>query len=75
MGKYPKANGEETGAKITIKGKASGNDREKMAIRSGNEDLHVLVQADNQKSVAEGVSKVKKLLIPIDEGLNDHKHA
>ncbi|RZC72993.1 hypothetical protein C5167_048474 [Papaver somniferum] len=65
----------ETGAKITIKGKASGNDREKMAVRSGNEDLHVLVQADNQKSVDEAVSKVEKLLIPIDDGLNVHKHA
>ncbi|XP_026380115.1 splicing factor-like protein 1 [Papaver somniferum] len=65
----------ETGAKITIKGKASGNDGEKMVVRSGNEDLHVLVQADNQKSVDEAVSKVEKLLIPIDEGLNDHKHA
>ncbi|KAI3920844.1 hypothetical protein MKW98_005670 [Papaver atlanticum] len=65
----------ETGAKITIKGKASGNDREKMAVRSGNEDLHVLIHADNRKSVDEAVLKVKKLLIPIDEGLNDHKHA
>ncbi|KAI3964363.1 hypothetical protein MKX01_024980, partial [Papaver californicum] len=65
----------ETGAKIRIKGKASRNDGKKMAVRSGNEDLHVLVQADNQKSVDEAVSKVEKLLIPIDEGLNDHKHA
>ncbi|KAF8413136.1 hypothetical protein HHK36_001112 [Tetracentron sinense] len=66
----------ETGARIVIRGKGStkGQSHQK-PDPSDNEDLHVLVEADNQKSLDAAVGMVEKLLIPVDERMNQHKLA
>ncbi|KAJ4952489.1 hypothetical protein NE237_029321 [Protea cynaroides] len=67
----------ETGARIVIRGK--GSVRKKRAHRkpdpSDNDDLHVLVEADNQISLDAAVKMVEKLLNPVDERMNKHKVA
>ncbi|OVA14091.1 RNA recognition motif domain [Macleaya cordata] len=67
----------ETGAKIVLRGKGSVKEKvgQKKPDPSDNDDLHVLVEADNQKSLDEAVGMVEKLLIPVDKGMNDHKRA
>ncbi|KAF5191449.1 Splicing factor-like protein [Thalictrum thalictroides] len=67
----------ETGAKILLRGKGSVRDRQppQKPNPSDNEDLHVLIEAENQKSLDDAVGMVEKLLIPVDEGMNDHKRA
>ncbi|XP_074328748.1 splicing factor-like protein 1 [Apium graveolens] len=69
----------ETGAKIVIRGKGSikegrfGQKRDLKFDSSENEDLHVLVEADNQVSLDAAAGMVEKLLQPVDEVLNEHK--
>eukprot|EP01018_Ginkgo_biloba_P033296 Gb_23987 [translate_table: standard] len=71
----------ETGAKIVIRGKGSvkeGRSQQKRDLKpdpSENEDLHVLVEADNQQSLEEAAGMLEKLLVPVDEGRNEHKRA
>ncbi|KAH7867589.1 hypothetical protein Vadar_027161 [Vaccinium darrowii] len=65
----------ETGARILLRGKGSSRAPDKKVDKSDDEDLHVCIEADNQKSLDEAVKKVEKLLIPVDEGMNDHKRA
>ncbi|KAL6541591.1 hypothetical protein OROGR_011077 [Orobanche gracilis] len=59
----------ETGAKIHIKGKGSGDPI------TQDENLHVLVEAAEQKALDSAVSMIEKLLIPMDDQINDHKKA
>ncbi|KAK6936465.1 RNA recognition motif domain [Dillenia turbinata] len=61
----------ETGAKILLRGKGST----KKPSKVDEDDLHVLIEADNQTSLDDAVAMVKKLLIPVDTELNDHKRA
>ncbi|TMW87129.1 hypothetical protein EJD97_020384 [Solanum chilense] len=69
----------ETGAKIVIRGKGSikeGRFQQKGNLKpdpADNEDLHVLVEAENQESVEAAAAMVEKLLQPVDEVLNEHK--
>ncbi|CAA0835571.1 splicing factor-related [Striga hermonthica] len=69
----------ETGAKIVIRGKGSikeGRLQQKRDLKhdpSENEDLHVLVEADNQESLDAAAGMLEKLLQPVDEVLNEHK--
>ncbi|XP_068645527.1 splicing factor-like protein 1 [Aristolochia californica] len=69
----------ETGAKIVIRGKGSikeGRLQQKRDLKpdpSENEDLHVLVEADTQEALDAAAGMVEKLLMPVDEGLNEHK--
>ncbi|CAN6462336.1 unnamed protein product [Victoria cruziana] len=71
----------ETGAKIIIRGKGSMKERKKQKKSdlkfdfSENEDLHVFIEAETQRSVDAAVSKVEKLLVPVEERLNEHKQA
>ncbi|XP_057817411.1 splicing factor-like protein 1 [Cryptomeria japonica] len=71
----------ETGAKIVIRGKGSvkeGRSQQKRDIKPDpyeNEDLHVLVEADDQESLDQAVDMLEKLLVPVDEGRNEHKRA
>ncbi|GMY07193.1 splicing factor-like protein 1 [Fagus crenata] len=58
----------ETGAKICVRGK----DITKIPQKD-DEDLHVYIEADNQKSLDAAVGMIEKLLNPIDEGMNEHK--
>ncbi|XXG45488.1 hypothetical protein AAC387_Pa02g0559 [Persea americana] len=69
----------ETGAKIVIRGKGSikeGRLQQKRDLKpdpSENEDLHVLVEAETQDALDAAAGMVEKLLMPVDEGLNEHK--
>ncbi|KAK4363480.1 hypothetical protein RND71_018721 [Anisodus tanguticus] len=69
----------ETGAKIVIRGKGSikeGRLQQKGNLKpdpAENEDLHVLVEAENQESLDAAAGMVEKLLQPVDEVLNEHK--
>eukprot|EP00897_Mesotaenium_endlicherianum_P004860 jgi/Mesen1/4401/ME000225S03388 len=71
----------ETGAKIVIRGKGSikegrtANRRDVKPDASENEDLHVLVEADNAAALEEAAGMVEKLLQPVEEGRNEHKRA
>ncbi|XP_058205867.1 splicing factor-like protein 1 [Rhododendron vialii] len=65
----------ETGARILLRGKGSARGPDKNNSESDNEDLHVHIEADNQHSLDAAVEMVEKLLIPVDEGMNDHKRA
>ncbi|XWS50537.1 hypothetical protein CRYUN_Cryun12cG0095400 [Craigia yunnanensis] len=63
----------ESGAKILLRGK--GLSVKDIKLSSENEDLHVRIQADDKKSLDAAVQMVKKLLIPVAEGMNEHKRA
>ncbi|XXG88157.1 hypothetical protein AAC387_Pa12g0403 [Persea americana] len=70
----------ETGGKIVIRGKGSvkeGRLQQKRDLMkpdpSENEDLHVLVEAETQEALDAAAGMVEKLLMPVDEGLNEHK--
>ncbi|KAL3373457.1 hypothetical protein AABB24_005443 [Solanum stoloniferum] len=69
----------ETGAKIVIRGKGSikeGRFQQKGNLKpdpAENEDLHVLVEAENQESLEAAAAMIEKLLQPVDEVLNEHK--
>ena len=71
----------ETGAKIVIRGKGSAKEgrlpqkRDMRPDPGENEELHVLVEADNADSLERAAGMVEKLLVPVDEGLNEHKRA
>ncbi|OWM75623.1 hypothetical protein CDL15_Pgr021788 [Punica granatum] len=62
----------ESGAKISLRGSGSFS-RGKHA--SENDDLHVLIEADNEDSLDAASKMVLKLLTPMDEKRNDHKRA
>ncbi|XP_043715108.1 splicing factor-like protein 1 isoform X2 [Telopea speciosissima] len=67
----------ETGATIKIRGKGSSKSKRtrQKSDASFSDDLHVLVEADNQRSLDEAVRMVEELLNPVDERTNRHKHA
>lgn len=58
----------ETGAKIRLRGKGFGDPTEA-------EELHVLVEANNQRALNAAVAMVEKLLIPVADENNEHKKA
>lgn len=58
----------ETGAKIRLRGKGFGDPSEA-------EELHVLVEADNQRALNAAMAMVEKLLIPVADENNEHKKA
>eukprot|EP01126_Amoeba_proteus_P009470 TRINITY_DN1358_c0_g2_i4.p1 TRINITY_DN1358_c0_g2~~TRINITY_DN1358_c0_g2_i4.p1 ORF type:complete len:395 (+),score=84.77 TRINITY_DN1358_c0_g2_i4:62-1246(+) len=65
----------ESGAKIAIRGKGSVKEG-KGKNASGDEDrLHVLITADTKKQITTAAKMVKKLLVPVEEGKNEHKRA
>jgi splicing factor 1 len=67
----------ETGTKIAIRGKGSakeGKGRKNNQPTPGeDDDLHVLITGDTDEQLEKATAMVKKLLVPVDEGLNDHK--
>ncbi|XP_050254322.1 splicing factor-like protein 1 [Quercus robur] len=68
LGKTQKRMEKETGAKIRLRGKDKTTNPQK-----NDEDLHVYIEADNQKSLDAAVGMVEKLLNPIDDAMNEHK--
>jgi len=64
----------ETGAKIAIRGR--GSVKEGKGHQPGEEeDLHCLITGDTKAQINAATKMVKKLLIPVDEGKNEHKRA
>jgi splicing factor 1 len=64
----------ETGAKIAIRGR--GSVKEGKGHQPGEEeDLHCLITGDTKAQITSAAKMVKKLLIPVDEGKNEHKRA
>eukprot|EP00899_Mesostigma_viride_P027006 jgi/Mesvir1/7490/Mv19250-RA.1 len=67
----------ETGCKIAIRGKGSVKEgrsrREMKPDPSENEDLHVLIQGDDDELLDKAYNMVAKLLVPVEEGANEHK--
>ncbi|MED6113913.1 hypothetical protein PIB30_075230 [Stylosanthes scabra] len=61
----------ESGATILLRGK--GSTKASSKCDSEKEDLHVLIEADNQKSLDAAVGMVEKLLVPVEEERNEHK--
>lgn len=64
----------ETGAKIRLRGKGSLKTAKGVDI-SNDTDLRVYIEASSQESLDAAVCLVEKLLIPVEEGMNDHKRA
>ncbi|KAK9291429.1 hypothetical protein L1049_019376 [Liquidambar formosana] len=65
---------QETGARIYLRGKGSSKLLHKPDI-CDNEDLHVLIESKNRKAVDAAVVMVEKLLIPVENGMSEHKAA
>jgi splicing factor 1 len=67
----------EFGCKIAIRGKGSVKEgkgrRDGVVDPDSHDDIHVLVQGDNQDSVDRAATEVERLLTPIDESENEHK--
>ncbi|XP_052203961.1 splicing factor-like protein 1 [Diospyros lotus] len=61
----------KTGAKILLRGRGS---QRKSVRPEDDEDLHVYIEALNQKSLDAAVGMVEKMLIPVD-GMSDRKRA
>ena len=76
-GKTQKQMEKESRSKIAIRGKGSvkpGRGRKDGKLLPGeDEELHVLVTSDNDKSIQLATAMILKLLIPIEEGKNELK--
>ncbi|XP_010934858.1 uncharacterized protein [Elaeis guineensis] len=71
----------ETGARILVRGKGSAKGKKVRQCKDAkydpfeNEDLHVYIESDTQQSLDSAVKLVEKLLVPMEEEINEHKHA
>ena len=66
----------ETNTRIVIRGRGSAKGGTGAAERNNeydNEPLHVLIEGDVQSDVDKAKAMIQKLLIPIDEDMNEHK--
>lgn len=69
---------QETGCKISIRGKGSVKEGSKgrssqSEVTAEDEDLHVFITGENDESLDAAEKLVKDLLRPIDDDKNDHK--
>eukprot|EP00854_Cymbomonas_tetramitiformis_P009291 gene9291-11007_t len=68
----------ETNTKISIRGKGSvkeGSARDPGRDYGEEDDLHVLIEGDNNPDVDAAAEMVEQLLRPVDEDKNEHKRA
>lgn len=63
----------ETNSKIAIRGKGSVKGMKGKILPGQDEPLHVLVTAENEKTLQKAVEVIEKLLIPVEEGKNEFK--
>lgn len=67
---------QETGAKISLRGRGSVRDgKGRSATKDNNEDddLHVVISGDSEESLDHAEALVRRLLVPVEEGKNDIK--
>ncbi|KAK9792258.1 hypothetical protein WJX73_010700 [Symbiochloris irregularis] len=66
---------QESGAKIALRGKGSVKDgrTNRSFDPSDNEELHVMVTADNDEALEKAADMIQQLLVPLEEGVNQHK--
>lgn len=64
----------ETGARIQLRGRGCQR-KDSRADASGEEDPHVLVEADSQRSLDAAAALVERLLLPVAEGKNRLKRS
>ena len=62
----------ESGAKIAIRGKGSVKEGKGRPM-DDHEDLHVMITADTEEAVQKAEAMIRKLLVPMEEGKNEHK--
>eukprot|EP01100_Stratorugosa_tubuloviscum_P009393 TRINITY_DN393_c0_g1_i2.p1 TRINITY_DN393_c0_g1~~TRINITY_DN393_c0_g1_i2.p1 ORF type:complete len:445 (-),score=209.75 TRINITY_DN393_c0_g1_i2:161-1495(-) len=76
-GHTQKALEKDTGAKIAIRGRGSVKDgkivKDARYTAGEDEELHVLITGDHDYQVDSAADKIRKLLVPIEEGKNEHK--
>eukprot|EP00250_Pteridium_aquilinum_P017476 c23648_g1_i1 orf=141-2612(+) len=66
----------ETGARIFIRGKGSVREGSlSHASLNDGDSLHVLIEADSEDSMNKAAGMVEKLLVPVEDGQNEHKKA
>ncbi|KAK8944541.1 KH domain-containing protein SPIN1 [Platanthera zijinensis] len=71
----------ESGARILLRGKGSMRLRKTKQSKDPktepfeDEDLHVYIEAEDEKSLERASELVEKLLVPVNEEVNEHKHA
>mmetsp|Transcript_9550 Transcript_9550/g.35001 ORF Transcript_9550/g.35001 Transcript_9550/m.35001 type:complete len:702 (-) Transcript_9550:115-2220(-) len=70
----------ETNCRITIRGKGSVKEgskdmRKKMENSDDNDEMHVLVEGEAEDDVERAAAMVSRLLVPVEENLNEHKRA
>jgi len=68
----------DTNTKIVIRGRGSAKGGTGAAERNNefeHEPLHVLIEGDTQADVDKARGMIEKLLIPVDEDMNEHKRA
>ena len=65
----------ESGAKIAVRGKGSVKPGKVVSkpLMGDEEDLHVLITAEDEDSVEKAAEMVQRLLIPLEEGSNELK--
>jgi len=64
----------ESGAKIAIRGKGSVKEG-KGRPSDDHEELHVMITGDTEESVVKADQMIRQLLVPMEEGKNEHKRA
>ncbi|KAL0902888.1 hypothetical protein M5K25_028431 [Dendrobium thyrsiflorum] len=71
----------ESGANILLRGKGSTRLKKVKQYKDRktepfeDEDLHVYIEAADEKSLESASAMVEKLLVPVNEEMNEHKHA
>lgn len=63
----------ESGAKISIRGKGSVKEGRTGQQVDEDDDLHVLITADSEQQLETASKMVERLLVPVEEGKNEHK--
>ncbi|KAG6472796.1 splicing factor-like protein 1 isoform X1 [Zingiber officinale] len=63
----------ETGAKILLRGKGSTMKNKHTVKNLEDDDLHVYIEAETPESLNAAAKMVEKLLVPMEETMNEHK--
>jgi len=63
----------ESGCKIAIRGRGSVKEGKGKPTAADDEELHVLITGDTEENVSIAAKRVNELLVPVEEGKNEHK--